>query len=322
MSSDSNPIVRLARSFGPGWTKTAANTMLGHTVKLQRLEAGLTQQALARGTHVSVSTINRLETAETTPVRRTVESVIDYLKFDTAARAAMMPMLERALEPEWFHHRFDDCTPGYLHRLFGLESMAIEIITYDVRLVPGVLQTPAYIDHIVRSGLHLAEWESEERDLRRAQRLERQERVLGQSSPPQCIFMMDDSVLRRKVGHKTVMRDQMIHLRKMADLPHITIRFVHSGRMIAGNEAAMAGSMAQLKFGRGGLPDFVYVEQYLSATYHGKPDRDPKKPGKALTRKQSNYERHLQLLLRVMGEGCASPAKSRQMLDRAIKRWS
>ncbi|HBF81484.1 MAG TPA: hypothetical protein DD420_16595 [Streptomyces sp.] len=319
MSSDSNPIVRLARCFGPGWTKTAANIMLGRAVKSHRIAARLTQKSLADGIHVSVSTINRLETAESTPMRRTVESVIDYLKLDSAARDTMTMMLSRALEPEWFQKQFGDCTPDYLHRLLGLESMAIHIRTYDVRLVPGVMQTPDYIDHIVRSGLHLAEWKSEERDLRVAQRLERQKRVLGQPDPPQCIFMMDDSVLRRKVGHRKTMHNQMIHLREMADLQHITIRFVHSGRMIAGNEASMAGSMAQLQFGRGGLPDFVYVEQYLQAIYHNKPTRDPQKQ---LTRKQSDYERHLQLLLRIMGEGCASPAKSRKMLERAIKRWS
>jgi len=318
VSSDSNPIVRLARSPGPDWTKTAANVMLGRAVKDLRESAGLTQKELAQAILVSTPTVNRLESAETTPMQRTVDLVINYFKPDEGTRDTLMVLLSRAREPEWFQRRFGDCTPDYLHRLLGLESMAISITTYDVRLVPGLLQTSAYADHIVRTGLHLSEWDGPELELRLAQRLERRQRVLGQPDPPQCIFMLDQSVLGRKAGTKKTMHGQMVFLREMADLPHITIRFVLSGRMIAGNAAAMAGSMAQLQFGRGGLPDFVYAEQYEKADYFTKPS--PKH--KPLTPRQNDYERHLQLLLRIQGEGCASPAKSRRMLDKAIKRYS
>ncbi|MFF8731089.1 helix-turn-helix domain-containing protein [Streptomyces sp. NPDC015171] len=322
MSSDLNPVVRLARSTGPDWTKTAANIMLGRTVRELREKSGLTQKSLAQAIHVSVSTINRLETAEATPMRRTVDAVINVLEPDTDTRDTLSVLLSRAMEPEWFQHRFSDCTPEYLHRLLGLESMAITITTYDVRLVPGLLQTPGYTEHIIRTGLHLSEWDGPEVELRLAQRRERQLRVLGQPDPPQCVVVMDQSVLVRKAGTKNVMREQMTYLREMSDLPHITIRFVLSSRMIAGNAAAMAGSMAQLEFGRGGLPGFVYAEQYEKADYFTRPAPKRRDPNKPPTPRQNDYERHLQLLLRIQGEGCASPAKSRLMLDKAIKRYS
>ncbi|MFD9796719.1 helix-turn-helix domain-containing protein [Streptomyces sp. NPDC059070] len=322
MSADSDSIVRLARPSGPDWTKTAANTLLGRTVRDLREAAKLTMKDVAKGIHVSTPTVHRLETAETTPVRRTVEAVIEFFQLGPQKRDELLMLLSRAQEPEWFQHRFSDCTPDYIHRLLGLESMAIHITTYDVRLVPGLLQTPDYTTHIVRTGLHLHEWDGPEVELRLAQRLQRQERVFGQADPPGCIFLLDQSVLGRKAGTKRTMRDQMVHLRNMADLPHITIRFLLSGRMIAGNAAAMAGSMAQLQFGRGGLPDFVYAEGYEKADYFTRPPRQTGGPVKPPTRRQNDYERHLQLLLRIQGEGCASPAKSRQMLDKAIRRYS
>ncbi|MFE7120666.1 helix-turn-helix domain-containing protein [Streptomyces sp. NPDC057654] len=296
--------------------------MLGLTVRGLRETAGLTQRALAHAVHVSPSTINRLETAETTPVQRTADTVINYLTSDKTKRDELTMLLSRATEPEWFQHRFNDCTPDYLHRLLGLESMAIAITTYDVRLVPGLLQTPEYAAHIVRTGLHLSEWNGPELELRLAQRAERQRRVLEQPGPPQCVFMLDQSVLGRKAGTKKTMHEQMVSLREMADLPHMTVQFVLSGRIIAGNAAAMAGSMAQLQFGQGGLPDFVYAEQYERADYFSQPSRKPKDPSKPPTPRQSDYERHLQLLLRIQGEGCASPAKSRRMLDKAIRRYA
>ncbi|WP_433547181.1 helix-turn-helix domain-containing protein [Streptomyces sp. CA-294286] len=322
MSSHLNPIVRLARPAGPDWTKTAANTMLGRAVRELREKAGLTQKDLARAIHVSNPTLHRLEAAETKPMRRTVEAVIGFFDLDQAKRDELLMLLSRAQEPEWFQERFGDCTPDYLHRLLGLESMAVDITTYDVRLVPGLLQTPEYTDHIVRTGLHLSEWDGPEVEMRRAQRRERQQRVLGQSDPPRCIFLLDQSILGRMAGTKKTMRGQVVHLREMTDLPHITIRFVLSSRMIAGNAAAMAGSMAQLQFGREGLPDFVYAEGYEKADYFFQPPRGLGSPAKPPTPKQSDYERHLQLLLRIQGEGCASPAKSQKMLEKAIRRYS
>ncbi len=169
-------------------------------------------------------------------------------------------------------------------------------------------------------------------ELRLAQRVERQERVLGHADPPQCIVLQDESVLRRRVGPDEVMRAQMVHMRELADLPHVVIRFVLLDGMIAGNEASMAGSMASLQFGRGSLPDMVYAEGYGKADYFSKPVRSPEERAKPWSQKDNDYEpwsqkdndyeRHLQLLLRIQGEACASPARSRRMLDEAIKHFS
>ncbi|MFF4223892.1 Scr1 family TA system antitoxin-like transcriptional regulator [Streptomyces abikoensis] len=322
MSSDLNPIVRLARPSGPDWTTTAANIMLGRAVRDLREGAGLKQKDLAHGIHVSIPTVHRLETGETTPVLRTVQEVIRFFEVGPQKRDELLTLFARTQEPEWYQHRFADCTPSYLHRLLGLESMAIHITTYDVRLVPGLLQTPGYTGQIVRTGLHLSEWDGPEMELRLAQRRERQRRVFDQADPPRCVFLLDDSVLGRMAGTRTIMLEQMIHLREMADLPHITIRFILSDRMIAGNAAAMAGSMAQLQFGRGGLPDFVYAEGYEKADYFTKPPRGAGGSSKPTTPRQNDYERHLQLLLRIQGEGCASPTESRRMLDEKIRHYS
>ncbi|WP_411080104.1 helix-turn-helix domain-containing protein [Streptomyces sp. cmx-18-6] len=323
MPPDPVPIIRLARrTAGPDATKTAANIMLGLAVKDFRDAAGLTQTALAKAVLVSNSTISRLENAETTPERRTVEAVMERLRLDAPAREKLTMLLSRAVEPEWYQSRFGDFTAEYLRRLLGLESMAIELTTYDVRLVSGLLQTAEYASCIVRTGLHISEWDSPEMAMRVALRQERQERVFDQADPPRCVFLMDESVLFRRVGSDAVMREQMLHLLEIADNPHVIIRFVLLDRMIAGNEASMAGGMAHLQFGRGGLPDLVYVEGYGKADYYTKPARSAEERAKPWPTKDNEFERHLQLLLRIQGEACASPAASRRMLEAAIQRYS
>ncbi|MFI6893582.1 helix-turn-helix domain-containing protein [Streptomyces sp. NPDC050256] len=323
MSPDPIPINRPARqTAGPDATKTAANIMLGLAVKDLRDAAGLTQTALAKASHVSNSTISRLENAETTPERRTVEAVMTHLNLGGAARERLMMLLSRAVEPEWFQNRFGDFTAEYLRRLLGLESMAVGLTTYDVRLVSGLLQTPEYASCIIRTGLHISEWDSPEMRMRVALRQERQERVFNQADPPRCVVLMDESVLLRRVGPDEVMLGQMLHLLEIADRPLLTVRFVLLDRLIAGNAAAMAGGMAHLQFGRGGLPDLVYVEGYGKADYYTKPTQSAEERAKPWPTKDNEFERHLQLLLRIQGEACASPAASRRMLEAAVKRYS
>ncbi|MFC9228440.1 Scr1 family TA system antitoxin-like transcriptional regulator [Streptomyces decoyicus] len=327
MSSELIPINRLARqAAGPDGTQTAARIILGRELRELRARANITQGAVADGTNYSNSTICRLEDGRGKPELRTVEKVMAFFGVEAGKRDELLALVARAQEPEWYQHRYTDCAPDWLQRLLGLESMAISLHGYDVRLVTGLLQTPDYAGAVIRTGLHLGEWGSEEERLRVEMRLERQERVFGQLHPPRCVFLMDESVLLRRVGEDSVMLAQMRHLREMADLPHITIRFVLLDRMIAGNAGTMLGSMTHLQFGRGGLPDLVYAELYEDAKYYTKPEdpfgENPVRQGKPEQGKAKDYERHLQLLLRIGGEACASPAESRLMIDKAIKRFS
>ncbi|MFD5983235.1 Scr1 family TA system antitoxin-like transcriptional regulator [Streptomyces cyaneofuscatus] len=324
MSPDPIPINRLARRIaGPGATKTAAMIMLGLTIIDLRDAVGITQKDLAKGILVSNSTISRLEKAEAPPEPRTVEAVIEYLQLAEPQRDELRMLLSRALEPEWFQRQYSDVTPKYLRRLLGLEAMAIYLTTYDVRLVAGLLQTPEYSSCVIRTGLHISEWGSPEIAMRLALRRERQERVFGQAEPPRCVFLMDESVLYRRVGPDDVMREQMQHMLQIARFdPFVTIRFVLLDRMIAGNEASMAGGMAHLQFGHGGLPDLVYVEGYGKADYHPAPETSPEERLKPWPTKENDFERHLQLLLRISGEACASPAASVRMLEEAVARFS
>ncbi|MEU8955019.1 helix-turn-helix transcriptional regulator [Streptomyces sp. NPDC048518] len=318
MSSEPDSIVRLARPVtGPAVTKTAATIMLGVMVSKARDRTGWTQKMLATRANISNATVCRLETAEAKVERRTVEQIMQALPLEASERATMLELLRRSTEPEWFQHRYSDVTQDYMQRLLGLESMALSLVTYDVRLVCGLLQTRRYTEAVIRTGLHLSEQNGDELELRLQQRLERQKRVLNQPDPPQCTFLMDESVLRRRVGPDDVMGEQMQSLREAADRPGISIRFVLLDHPLAGNEAAMAGSMAELRFGRGGLPDFIYTEGYLKAEYLSKPVQT------ARDRKQKieEFERHQQLLLRLQGEACASPTESRRLLDNAIKRY-
>ncbi|WP_335932707.1 Scr1 family TA system antitoxin-like transcriptional regulator [Streptomyces sp. PTD5-9] len=96
-----------------------------------------------------------------------------HLKTDGPKRQELELLLSRAQEPEWFQSRFGDFTADCLRRLLGLESMAIGLTVYDVRLVSGLLQTRDYASRVIRTDLRLTEWDSPAMAMRVALRQER-----------------------------------------------------------------------------------------------------------------------------------------------------
>jgi hypothetical protein len=75
---------------------------------------------------------------------------------------------------------------------------------------------------------------------------------------------MDEAVLRRPVGGRTVIRAQLAHLIEVASRPRITIQVVPFAR---GGHAAAGGSFTVLRFAEPQVPDIVYIEQLTSALY-------------------------------------------------------
>src|SRR5437764_1432942 len=104
---------------------------------------------------------------------------------------------------------------------------------------------------------------AEEIDRRVSLRIKRQD-ILASPEPPQVWSVMDESVLRRPVGGRAVMRAQLDRLTEMARLPQVTIQVIPFG---GGGHAAAGGSFTLLRFAEPELPDVVYIEQLTSALY-------------------------------------------------------
>ena len=76
--------------------------------------------------------------------------------------------------------------------------------------------------------------------------------------------MVDEGALRRPVGGREVVRDQLQHLIEMADHPAVTLQILP---FYAGPHSAMGGPFTILRFAEPDLHDVVYLEQLTSALY-------------------------------------------------------
>jgi transcriptional regulator with XRE-family HTH domain len=235
--------------------------MLGVQLRRYRETAGVSPEQAAYEIRASRSKISRMEHGRVGFKRRDVADLLAlYGVRDEQVRDRMLSFAEQASTPGWWS-KYDDVLPDWFEAFLGLEGAASVIRAFELQFVYGLFQTEAYARAVTSLGNKTAS--AEEIDRRVSVRLKRQD-VLASPEPPQVWSVMDEAVLRRPVGGRTVMRAQLAHLIKVAGLPRITIQVVPFAR---GGHAAASGSFTVLRFAEPEVPDIVYIEQLTSALY-------------------------------------------------------
>ena len=91
------------------------------------------------------------------------------------------------------------------------------------QVIPGLLQTRDYARAVRQLWLGMFPGPPSETDRWAEARLLRQQ-VLTRDPPLQLSVVMDESVLRRRFGDHTVMRQQLEHLTRASELPNVEVR--------------------------------------------------------------------------------------------------
>jgi hypothetical protein len=99
-------------------------------------------------------------------------------------------------------------------------------------------------------------------------RLARQH-LLTRPEPPGYWVVLDETVLRRPIGGRKVMRAQLEHLIAAAERPKVTIQVIP---FAAGWHPALYGMFNIFRFPAAQLPDIVYTEALTGSYYLNKPD--------------------------------------------------
>jgi hypothetical protein len=206
----------LAARRGP----TLRSQWLGKQLRELREEAGLTLRDLAAYVQRDASSVSRME-AGMHPAR--VPDVLAYVTYcgesDEDTRAALVKLAQDA----WQTGLWDRYTEGALKSLMDLawlEARAVEMRDFQALVLPGLLQTSAYAEAVMRESDH----GTPQTDIDRwvEVRLERQ-KILAGSKPPIVKTVLDESVLHREVGSRQILRDQVKRLIELAECDNITI---------------------------------------------------------------------------------------------------
>jgi transcriptional regulator with XRE-family HTH domain len=245
---------------------TVLRILLGAQLRRLRESQRITLEDAGRAIRASHSKISRLETGRVGFKDRDIADLLTYYGVaDEQDREALRALARRANAPGWWHD-YSDILPAWFEAYVGLEEVAIQIRTYQVQFVPGLLQTEDYARAVTLLGHEGASPREIERRVRL--RMARQA-VLDRPDPPSLWAVIDEAVLRRPPGPPPVMRGQLEHLAKMAKRPNVTVQIIP---FQAGGHAAAGGVFSILRFAEPDLPDVVYLEQLTSALYLDKPE--------------------------------------------------
>jgi transcriptional regulator with XRE-family HTH domain len=250
----------------PGSGSTVRRILLGSQLRRLREAKGITREEAGYEIRASESKISRMELGRVSFKDRDVADLLTmYGVVDETERAALQNLAAEANAQGWWHN-YNDILPSWFQVYVGLEEAASVIRTYEVQFVPGLLQTREYARAVVVAGQPSATNAEVER--RVGLRMQRQS-ILYRDKPPRLWVVLDEAALRRPIGGRDVMRDQVRHLIEMAALPNVTIQIMP---FRFGAHAAEGGPFLLLRFPESDLPDVVYLEQLTSALYLDKRD--------------------------------------------------
>ncbi len=203
------------------------------TVRRRRLAAelrgiresmGKSGDAVAAALKWSPSKISRYERAKTGLQPREVERLLDYYEITGPRRELLLALAEDASQKGWWEQFTDALSPDY-QEFIGLEHEASTIAIWHVDVVTGLLQTEAYARHIISSYSKVEPIAPGMIERLVKVRMQRQ-RILGREEQVQLEVVLDESVLKRRVGNDLVMYEQLQRLIREADRPNLTLRIL------------------------------------------------------------------------------------------------
>jgi hypothetical protein len=217
------------------------------------------EEAAAR-LECSPSKISRMETGRVGIHPRDVRDLLELYGADEEQCAALLVIAREARERGWWHSFFGVLPKLYL-TFIGLEAEACRVRTYEPQLIPGLLQTEAYARALRhREPLRRV---PEETESFIAARMARQSN-LTRDDPLDLWAIVDEAAVRRLVGGKDVMRDQLRHILEVALLPNVTVQVIP---FAAGAHPAMEGPFTLLEFPDPADPQLVYLENLVTSLF-------------------------------------------------------
>jgi transcriptional regulator with XRE-family HTH domain len=239
------------------------------TVRRRRLAAELREireskgrsgETVAAALRWSPSKISRYERAKTGLRPREVERLLDYYQITGPRREMLLALAEDAAQKGWWEDFSDILSEDY-QQFIGLEHEAASIAVWHVDVVPGLLQTESYARNIISSYSRVEPIAPGMIGRLVRVRMRRQQ-VLSRDDL-QISVVLDESILKRRIGGETVMREQLQHLVQEADRPNLTLQVLP----LDAQHTVVGESFEIFGFGDGGdamLQDVVSTEAMRS----------------------------------------------------------
>lgn len=220
--------------------RTSPRMFLAAEIQRAREARGMSTDALARALYVSESLVRSWEKARRLPQPDVMVKLEETVGTGGVLARILSELVDADVPLEWFG------------RWVEIERGASALWSFELAVIPGLLQTEGYARAVLQAMDHSAEPEE-----MLSARMARQQIFAGED-PPMFVALIAESVLRHNVGGAKVMHDQCRHLTEMAQRPHVIVQVIPADSTVC---AGFLSGFALASF-QGG--DFAYVDNQLS----------------------------------------------------------
>ncbi|MEU6446730.1 helix-turn-helix transcriptional regulator [Streptomyces sp. NPDC046979] len=223
----------------PGWEvdpnddwALAVIATVGRQLKLRREAAGMRAADFAVAVGYGEDLVYKVEGGKRIPR-------LDYL--DTADRVLDAGGLISAMKEDVRRVRY----PKKVRDLAQMEARAVELQLYDPLHIHGLLQTPEYSRALL--SMRRPTYAADEIERFIAARVARKA-IFDREPAPELGFILEEWTLRRPLGGRQTLRDQLAHLLEVSGLPSIELQVMPMDRE---EHAGVDGGIEVLKFADG-----------------------------------------------------------------------
>jgi len=242
---------------------TLRRRRLASELKKCREDAGFTQEAVSRQFEWHAAKVTRIENARVPVTPRDVNDLLTlYRVADSDYRDALMTLARLARQRGWWTDYKDVMRPG---NFVGMEADASSAKVWEPIVIPGMLQSEAYMRALIGTG---PSHDPQAANDRRVELRKTRQRRLHGPSPLALWAIVDEAAVRRLIGGPAVMGEQWRRLIEMTRQPNVTLQILP---YTAGEHAFLGGSVALLEFPDVAHLDVVYLEGLAGDYYEEQP---------------------------------------------------
>ncbi|NUV80469.1 DUF5753 domain-containing protein [Streptomyces sp. CAI-155] len=244
-------------------TSTVLGRRLGSELLRLRDAAGKTQQQAAQAISATNSKIVKMERGWVPMRDPDIRTLCDFYGQDDPDRVGHLLEVarvdrERRKAKGWW---VSSLTQGSLREYIAMEDVALRVRIWQLALIPGLFQTPDYMRALSVAAVSPDRISEIERFV--GVRLQRQQRLYG-DEPLRIHAVIWEAALRQMIGGPQVMRQQLQHLRELAEQPNIDVQVLP---FEAGVHSCGGGPFNILSFADSGALDVVHMDGLRSTNW-------------------------------------------------------
>lgn len=203
--------------------RTPKARALGAALRQAREDKGLLLREVASSISRDIGVLSRWETGDRTPKPEQVAQILTALGVHGEPYDDIMTLAYSTDESQWVATTLPE-QRAQMAAYIDWESKASRIVEVAPLLIPGLLQTDAYVQELMTA----ARVPSGEIAQRVAMRMGRQQ-VLKRQNAPELLVFLGRAALYQEIGGRQTTIEQLEHLLKVAGRSNIELRIVPDG---------------------------------------------------------------------------------------------